>query len=90
MKTLFNIRRLWLSIVLTLFLPYIPQTHELVNDNLRLGVPYRFYTIHMNTFNGADVHVSVSVFLLDLILMYLAITLVAKVLNMANDLHGKK
>lgn len=64
------------SICLTMLISYIPFTQESEVGNLRLGFPYKFYTIHTNSFDKFSIHFSIGVFALDVLIFYIIFMLI--------------
>lgn len=70
-KRYLNMKKLFYSICLTLMIPYIPLTQNIKNSSLRLGFPYKFYTIHINTENTVSIHFGIAGFILNVFIMKL-------------------
>lgn len=79
MKKFLSIQRLILCLCITFFLPYIPLTQGVESGVLRLGFPYKFYTVY--TQHDFSIHFSIGSFLLDVLIIYFICTLILVIVD---------
>ncbi len=72
-KRFLNVQRLIYSICLTMCISYIPFAQEVTSESIRLGFPYKFYTIHIS--HGFSIHFGIGTFVLDVLIIYLIFSL---------------
>ena len=72
-KRFLNVQRLIYSICLTMCISYIPFAQEVTSESMRLGFPYKFYTIHIS--HGFSIHFGIGTFVLDVLIIYLIFSL---------------
>lgn len=60
-------------------IPYIPFAQEVTTEALRLGFPYKFYTIYI--LHDFSIHFNVGTFLLDVFIMYIIYSLVSSLID---------
>lgn len=72
----FKAMNLIYSICLTMLVSYIPFIQENEAENLRMGFPYKFYTIHINSFGKFSIHFSIGTFALNVLIFYIILMLI--------------
>lgn len=79
MKKFLTSQNLLYSICLAMFISFFPFTQEKTSEVLRLGFPYKFYTIY--TSHNSSIHFGIGTFLFNVLVIYLIYTLVFATIN---------